>query len=334
MEESKPNSAFGSFDFRPNLLLQRLLDSDFGSRQCNHSVRGPVVLDFGNSKVREPCQRLLYSDFGSGQYNHSVRGPVVLDFGNSDVRFASCEPLGTVGHSESYIGRDFGNSDVRSASCEPSNTIGCSENYIGGGPMLLDSEKCVVRSVGDDTDLVGVEACNYRNRGGCKVVGSSFVGDYYVDYSRQSGSVWSTGGISSANFSQKQKLRGVCKRQERKRARSLRVGNDGGEFGDIMLDIVNHGGVTYSYIDIGDCHWVCEHCRATFWYGERVKRHGNRDRRQYHKCCAGGKVICSSSQLDPEVVSNLIRILDDHNELVKLFRTARDRLEAGEIPDF
>ncbi|GJV60363.1 DNA helicase [Tanacetum coccineum] len=42
----------------------------------------------------------------------------------------------------------------------------------------------------------------------------------------------------------------------------------------------------------------------------------------------------SSSQLDPEVFSNLIRILNEHNELVKLFRTARDRLEAGEIPDF
>ncbi|GJZ47403.1 probable pre-mRNA-splicing factor ATP-dependent RNA helicase DEAH4 isoform X1, partial [Tanacetum coccineum] len=142
-------------------------------------------------KVREPCQRLLDSDFGSGQYNHTVRGPVVLDFGNSEVRFASFEPLGTVGHSERYIGRDFGNSNVRSASCKPSNTIGYSKNYIGRGPMVLDFEKCVVHSVGDDTDLVGVEAYNYRNRGGCKVVGSSFVGDYYVDYSRQSGSVWS-----------------------------------------------------------------------------------------------------------------------------------------------
>nr|GEW83319.1 DNA helicase [Tanacetum cinerariifolium] len=38
--------------------------------------------------------------------------------------------------------------------------------------------------------------------------------------------------------------------------------------------------------------------------------------------------------LDPEIVSSLIRVLDEHNELVRLFRTARDRIEAGYIPDF
>ncbi|GJW27762.1 DNA helicase [Tanacetum coccineum] len=42
----------------------------------------------------------------------------------------------------------------------------------------------------------------------------------------------------------------------------------------------------------------------------------------------------NSSQLDPEIVSSLIRVLDEHNELVRLFRTARDRIEAGAIPDF
>ncbi|GJW40061.1 DNA helicase [Tanacetum coccineum] len=42
----------------------------------------------------------------------------------------------------------------------------------------------------------------------------------------------------------------------------------------------------------------------------------------------------NSSQLDPEIVSSLIRVLDEHNELVQLFRTARDRIEVGAIPDF
>ncbi|GJT67770.1 DNA helicase [Tanacetum coccineum] len=135
---------------------------------------------------------------------------------------------------------DYGNSDVRYASFEPSNTVICSENYVGRGPMVLDFEKCVVRSVGGDTELVGVEACV----------------------------------TSSANFSQQRKIHGVCKRQEQKHARSLTVGNGGGEFGDVMLDTVNHGGVTDSYIDICDCHWVCEYRRAAFWYGERVKRGG------------------------------------------------------------
>ncbi|GJT67769.1 DNA helicase [Tanacetum coccineum] len=197
---------------------------------------------------------------------------------------------------------------------ESSNTVSCSENYVGRGPLVLEFEKCVVRSVGDNTELVGVEACNSRNRDGCNVLGTSFVGDYYVDYSRQSAIVWppgesssgvlsgiqtgtsiaspvhtntgdqnalygesnfqtDVGATSSANFSQQRKIHGVCKRQERKRARSFTVGNGRGEFGDVMLDTVNHGGVTNSYIDICDCHWVCEYCHAAFWYDERVKRY-------------------------------------------------------------
>nr|GFA13157.1 DNA helicase [Tanacetum cinerariifolium] len=40
------------------------------------------------------------------------------------------------------------------------------------------------------------------------------------------------------------------------------------------------------------------------------------------------------SQLDPEFVSTLIRLLDEHNELVRLFRTARDRVESGDVSEF
>ncbi|GJX41745.1 hypothetical protein Tco_0256735 [Tanacetum coccineum] len=38
--------------------------------------------------------------------------------------------------------------------------------------------------------------------------------------------------------------------------------------------------------------------------------------------------------LNPEIVEGLIHVLDEHNELVRLFRTARDRCNAGEIPGF
>nr|GEZ16843.1 DNA helicase [Tanacetum cinerariifolium] len=41
-----------------------------------------------------------------------------------------------------------------------------------------------------------------------------------------------------------------------------------------------------------------------------------------------------SSQLDPEFVSTLIHLLDEHNELVRLFRTARDRGESGDVSEF
>ncbi|GJZ17269.1 DNA helicase [Tanacetum coccineum] len=38
--------------------------------------------------------------------------------------------------------------------------------------------------------------------------------------------------------------------------------------------------------------------------------------------------------LNPEIVEALIHVLDEHNGLVRLFRTARDRCSAGEIPGF
>ncbi|GKB83788.1 DNA helicase, partial [Tanacetum coccineum] len=38
--------------------------------------------------------------------------------------------------------------------------------------------------------------------------------------------------------------------------------------------------------------------------------------------------------LNPDIVQGLIRVLDEHNGLVRLFRTARDRCNAGEIPGF
>jgi hypothetical protein len=40
------------------------------------------------------------------------------------------------------------------------------------------------------------------------------------------------------------------------------------------------------------------------------------------------------NSLDVEIVRGLIRFLDANNALVQLFRTARDKLEAGDIPDF
>nr|GEV96638.1 DNA helicase [Tanacetum cinerariifolium] len=40
------------------------------------------------------------------------------------------------------------------------------------------------------------------------------------------------------------------------------------------------------------------------------------------------------STLNPETVEGLIHVLDEHNGLVRLFRTARDRYNAGKIPAF
>ncbi|PWA37347.1 hypothetical protein CTI12_AA591480 [Artemisia annua] len=42
----------------------------------------------------------------------------------------------------------------------------------------------------------------------------------------------------------------------------------------------------------------------------------------------------TQSGLKPEIVQALIQILDDNNELVQVFRTARDRVEEGNTPEF
>ncbi|GJV12262.1 hypothetical protein Tco_1353803 [Tanacetum coccineum] len=43
---------------------------------------------------------------------------------------------------------------------------------------------------------------------------------------------------------------------------------------------------------------------------------------------------CEKGCLDPHIVQGLIACLDEHNELVRLFRTARDRCDGNSIPDF
>ncbi|PWA72745.1 helitron helicase-like domain-containing protein [Artemisia annua] len=42
----------------------------------------------------------------------------------------------------------------------------------------------------------------------------------------------------------------------------------------------------------------------------------------------------SESRLRRDIVENLIQVLDNHNELVKLFRTAHDKMEGVDVPNF
>ncbi|PWA55342.1 DNA helicase Pif1-like protein [Artemisia annua] len=94
------------------------------------------------------------------------------------------------------------------------------------------------------------------------------------------------------------------------------------------------------------CNCVCSHCHALFWYEERLSSSTRRSGPLYHRCCMGGKVRNevanrlanfgknASNILRPQVVQGLIELLDRHNALVQLFRTARDKLLEKDIPDF
>ncbi|PWA96573.1 hypothetical protein CTI12_AA039020 [Artemisia annua] len=48
----------------------------------------------------------------------------------------------------------------------------------------------------------------------------------------------------------------------------------------------------------------------------------------YNRCCRGGTVKLR------EIVEGLIHVLDQHNALVQLFRTARDKLRDADVPEF
>ncbi|PWA64001.1 hypothetical protein CTI12_AA294800 [Artemisia annua] len=189
-------------------------------------------------------------------------------------------------------------------------------------------------------------------------------------------------------------------------------------------------GVSHLYIDIGDCRYTCQHCKAAFWYGERLKTGSRWQPVKYNKCCAGGQVyhqkeigppmffrqifkdkhfldniraynqmfsmtsfsaqiddfndgrgpyvfkilgevhhwigtICPTnknepkfmqlyiydthnevanrlkpfggkdrSNLKPEIVQSLIQILDEQNELVQVFRTAREKFNEANATEF
>ncbi|PWA70334.1 DNA helicase Pif1-like protein [Artemisia annua] len=86
------------------------------------------------------------------------------------------------------------------------------------------------------------------------------------------------------------------------------------------------------YDDLGDCNERCRYCKATFWHGERLKGHPDA---RYNLCCGGGKFTGSDTNpLDPQVVEGLIQFLDTNNELVQVFRTARDKCAENDVPEF
>ncbi|GKD84180.1 hypothetical protein Tco_1351019 [Tanacetum coccineum] len=47
-----------------------------------------------------------------------------------------------------------------------------------------------------------------------------------------------------------------------------------------------------------------------------------------------GSLCPEEGGLNPEIVQGLVHVLDEHNGLVRLFRTARDRCRAGDVPGF
>ncbi|PWA59298.1 hypothetical protein CTI12_AA392700 [Artemisia annua] len=77
-------------------------------------------------------------------------------------------------------------------------------------------------------------------------------------------------------------------------------------------------GAPLDYKRFGRCDGVCQYCHALFWPEEKRSGMSASATPQYQRCCAEG----------------LIEFLNNHNALVHLFRTARDKLREADIPEF
>ncbi|PWA69032.1 hypothetical protein CTI12_AA290470 [Artemisia annua] len=88
--------------------------------------------------------------------------------------------------------------------------------------------------------------------------------------------------------------------------------------------VVDNAGPAYD--DLGDCTEQCIFCNAAFWRGERLASTAyGRQVSHYH---------LYFPPLDPQIVQDLIHFLDTHNELVQIFRTARDKCADADVPEF
>ncbi|PWA68488.1 hypothetical protein CTI12_AA308180 [Artemisia annua] len=79
-------------------------------------------------------------------------------------------------------------------------------------------------------------------------------------------------------------------------------------------------GPPVEYQRFGPCNRVCRHCRALFWDEEKLSCSTATRGPLYHRCCLEGRA--------------LITVLDSNNALVQLFRSARDKLQQHDIPEF
>ncbi|PWA99677.1 nucleic acid-binding, OB-fold protein [Artemisia annua] len=84
-------------------------------------------------------------------------------------------------------------------------------------------------------------------------------------------------------------------------------------------------GAPLDYRRFGRCDQVCQHCGALFWLEEKRTGLPMSAVPQYQRCCAAGREA---------VIDGLIHFLDQNNALVRLFRTARDKLREANIPNF
>ncbi|PWA48473.1 nucleic acid-binding, OB-fold protein [Artemisia annua] len=169
----------------------------------------------------------------------------------------------------------------------------------------------------------------------------------------------------ATNVSDSPNSRGERQQQIFQRSAVRRQGNSSRRASDYASATTSNGeGPTAAYIDIGDADWRCHWCGTAFWFAvaadkamcvcahkrdppESIKqlfkdKHFMENIRAYNQMFS---MTSFGAEIDDtvnngrgpyvfKVVEQLIQILDSHNELVALFRTARDICNENEVPDF
>nr|XP_043639291.1 uncharacterized protein LOC122610362 [Erigeron canadensis] len=96
-----------------------------------------------------------------------------------------------------------------------------------------------------------------------------------------------------------------------------------------------------TYIDNGDCTYVCEYCHAKFWFDERVVSLSTRNSVRYNKCCKGGRVHLLFPNDPPSEIKNLfeqsafldnIRLYNSIFSMTSFGATINDSINDGSAP--
>nr|GEU92892.1 DNA helicase [Tanacetum cinerariifolium] len=263
-------------------------------------------------QLTSTTNRSTHSDVGSGFLDR--KRPVILDFERSMIVETSVSPLLLDSHTfEKDITTDD-TSCIQNLSWE--QQLGSTSKFAEHvhTPIVLDFQNSAIVSdsmrkgcsrllVSDNMDLISdINASQFAGGNlGCFLNNGDHVSQFIGTKRRQAANRECLATARTVN--------------QRRMARVVSPSSAG-------TSNPQAEGVSLCYKDIGDCDCVCEYCDAKFRYDNEVL---NRLRH------FGGE---TSGGLDQNIVQGLIGFLGKHNELVRLFRTARDKCADGAVPDF
>ncbi|KAJ9552117.1 hypothetical protein OSB04_016162 [Centaurea solstitialis] len=267
---------------------------DFGG------VRGPIVLDFESSSVRRPS-----TDEDFGNLFGSYKRPRFLPDDRYDCLFRQLGSVETQGECSvaavskrmSYCDMDLlpyshANVNVLEAGQE-SHIVAQDSSFVSGhkkGQVVLDFESSSVlmssadghvsSNVSQHTRGDGILPYRHADVYGIGIESHttahnfSFVSD---QYNQQSGAVDTQGESYTEFVTHKKRRSGVQKQYGKRRATGRRM---------LGQTAVTDDAGSSNASSRGDCQWPCDHCKAKFWYAERLKRYSKDQRPHYNKCCS------------------------------------------------